>query len=124
MERNVDSFIDQNRQLEENNPNEPKKKKRGRPPGLTKAKIEERKKQREIEAIKRGALNLPPQKKRGRGRPPKEPKITPLQKALVDSKLERKSDSDSDVDSDSDSVRVQNYLLSQVYRYFRYTKNN
>lgn len=95
-----DSFIDQSRPSEESNSEEPKKKKRGRPPGLTKAKIEERKKQREAEAAKLGALNIQPPQKRGRGRPPKQPKQQTA--SQIDEKAVPKSDSSDSTDSDSD----------------------
>jgi len=64
------------------------KKKRGRPAGLTKKKIEERKKAKELEEKNKG--NKPTIQKKRRGRPPKAAAET---KELVQKAQERMADS-------------------------------
>ena len=65
QERGDNSDVQNKEEETASQESEPKKKKRGRPPGLTKAKIEERKKLKE-EQIKKGIVAPP--KKRGRAK--------------------------------------------------------
>ena len=88
---------------------EPKKKKRGRPPGLTKAKIEERKKLKE-EQIKKGIVNPPKKRGRAKGRPAKKAGA----KAPKDTLKLPTLKSDSSDESSSDTVRAHSKRFSQM----------
>lgn len=77
------------------------KKRRGRPPGLTKAKLEERKKAREAEA-KTVTPTQKDTKKRGRGRPPKTAAEKTKELVLEQAKKFASSSDSSNSDSSSD----------------------